>query len=61
MTLVIYKDCRIEIEKAGKITSYSIWDKNYLVAFDSVKLPIKIVKFDCLALVDKYLDNPKNF
>ena len=61
MTLVIYRDCRIEIEKTGKSVNYSIWDDQFLVAFDSVSLPVKAVKADCQSLVDDYLKNPGNF
>jgi hypothetical protein len=62
MTLVVYKNCKIEIESEDSTVSYSIWDSDgFLVANDDVELPVRAVIEDCKSLVDDYLHDPRAF
>lgn len=62
MTVVVYKDFKIELEQDGKFVDYSIWDiDGFLIANDYVELPLKAVRRDCELLVDEYLDDPRAF
>lgn len=63
MTLVIYKEHRIEIIKEGKSAySYSIWDEDdFLVANDFCELTKKEVIVDCQLTVDDYIKNPEDY
>lgn len=56
MTLVIYKDHRIEIEYKGKLAHYAIFDPmQILVAEDTVELPKMELIANCHSTVDDYI------
>lgn len=62
MTVMIYRECRIEIERDGSTFSFSIWDSNkHLIVNDSVELSKSEVMADCQSYVDDYLKNPGEY
>lgn len=64
-TLVVYKNCKIEIEREGnKEYSYSIWDEEdgSLVANDCFQnFTKKEVIQECQSYVDDYMENPEAY
>lgn len=62
MTLVIYREHRIEIEYDGKLGHYAIFGEDgFLVAEDSVEMPKKELIADCQWTVDDYIKNPRDY
>lgn len=57
--VVVYKECRIEIEHDGKKGHYSIWSPSgYHIAEDGVDMSKNDLIKDCQYMVDQYLKNP---
>lgn len=63
MTVVIYKEHRIEIEPNGPGYSYSVWDEDgYLVGYEIyVEFSKTKVIEECKWTVDDYLKNPEEY